>query len=145
MRVTFRRRRWLVPSRKKSWRSSTRVFRGTNARCVSTRNSPRWRWSSRCSTKRSVDAVASDSSSALDCYAWSLASVKSRLVLLFWYWLTWVVPERAVKRVCVCSGVTLGCARYSKQQPSRILQAIFCMLDALIVEQAAFDKFFSHI
>ena len=102
MRVTFRRRRWLVPSRKKSWRSSTRVFRGTNARCVSTRNSPRWRWSSRCSTKRSVDAVASDSSRALDCYAWSLASVKSRLVLPFWYWLTWVVPERAVKRVCVC-------------------------------------------
>ena len=33
----------------------------------------------------------------------SLASVKSRLVLPFWYWLTCVVPEkRAVKRVCVC-------------------------------------------
>jgi len=24
----------------------------------------------------------------------SLASVKSRLVLPFWYWLTWVVPEK---------------------------------------------------
>ena len=33
----------------------------------------------------------------------SVASVKSRLVLPFWYRLTQVVPEkRAVKRVCVC-------------------------------------------
>jgi len=31
----------------------------------------------------------------------SLASVKSRLVLPFWYRLTRVVPKRAVKRVCV--------------------------------------------
>ena len=36
------------------------------------------------------------------CHSLSLASVKSRLVLPFWYRLTWVVPEkRAVKRVCV--------------------------------------------
>ena len=34
----------------------------------------------------------------------SLASVKSRLVLPFWYWLTWVVPEKGPLnsvRVCV--------------------------------------------
>ena len=37
------------------------------------------------------------------CHSLSLASVKSRLVLPFWYRLTWVVPEkRAVKWVCVC-------------------------------------------
>ena len=37
------------------------------------------------------------------CHSLSLASVKSRLVLPFWYRLTRVVPEkRAVKRVCVC-------------------------------------------
>jgi len=37
------------------------------------------------------------------CHSLSLASVKSRLVLPFWYRLTWVVPdEKAVKRVCVC-------------------------------------------
>jgi len=37
------------------------------------------------------------------CHSLSLASVKSRLVLCFWYRLTWVVPgKRAVKRVCVC-------------------------------------------
>ena len=37
----------------------------------------------------------------------SLASVKSRLVLPFWYRLTWVVPERAVKR-CVLNGVYIA-------------------------------------
>ena len=31
------------------------------------------------------------------CHSLSLGSVKSGLVLPFWYWLTWVVPE---KRVC---------------------------------------------
>ena len=37
------------------------------------------------------------------CHSLSLAPVKSRLVLSFWYRLTWIVPEkRAVKRVCVC-------------------------------------------
>jgi len=36
------------------------------------------------------------------CHSLSLASVKSILVLPFWYRLTWVVPEkRVVKRVCV--------------------------------------------
>jgi len=36
------------------------------------------------------------------CRPLSLASVKCRLVLPFWYWLTWIVPKkRAVKRVCV--------------------------------------------
>jgi len=32
----------------------------------------------------------------------SLASVKSRLVLPFWYWLTWVVPEKGPLNGCVC-------------------------------------------
>ena len=33
------------------------------------------------------------------------ASVKSRLVLSFWYWLTWVVPEKGPLNVCVCACV----------------------------------------
>ena len=33
----------------------------------------------------------------------SLASVKSRLVLPFWYWLTWVVPDKGPLNVCVLS------------------------------------------
>ena len=36
------------------------------------------------------------------CHSLSLASVKSRLVLPFWYRLTRIVPDRAIKRVCVC-------------------------------------------
>ena len=32
----------------------------------------------------------------------SLASIKSRLVLPFWYWPTWVVPEKGPLNVCVC-------------------------------------------
>jgi len=35
-------------------------------------------------------------------YSLSLASVKSRLVLPFWYWLTWVVPETGPVNGCVC-------------------------------------------
>jgi len=32
----------------------------------------------------------------------SLAPVKSRLVLPFWYRLTWVVPDKGPLYVCVC-------------------------------------------
>jgi len=35
------------------------------------------------------------------CHSLSLASVKSRLVLPFWYWLTWVVPDKAPLNGCV--------------------------------------------
>ena len=35
------------------------------------------------------------------CHSLSLTSVKSRLVLLFWYWLTWVVPDKGPLNVCV--------------------------------------------
>jgi len=36
------------------------------------------------------------------CHSLSLASVKSRLVLAFWYRLTWVVPEKGPLNACVC-------------------------------------------
>ena len=36
------------------------------------------------------------------CHSLSLASVKSRLVLPFWYRLTRVVPEKGPLNVCVC-------------------------------------------
>ena len=44
------------------------------------------------------------------CHSLSLASVKSRLVLPFWYRLTRVVPDkqRAVKQVCVCVCVNVS-------------------------------------
>ena len=36
------------------------------------------------------------------CHSLSLASLKSRLVLPFWYWLTRVVPEKGPLNGCVC-------------------------------------------
>jgi len=42
--------------------------------------------------------------------ATATASVKSRLVLPFWYWLTWVVPEKGPLNGCVCVCVCV-CAR----------------------------------
>ena len=36
------------------------------------------------------------------CHSLSLASLKSRLVLPFWYWLTWVVPDNGPLNGCVC-------------------------------------------
>jgi len=36
------------------------------------------------------------------CHSLSLASIKSRLVLPFWYWLTRVVPEKGPLNGCVC-------------------------------------------
>ena len=36
------------------------------------------------------------------CHSMCLASVKSRLVLLFWYWLTRVVPDKGLLNGCVC-------------------------------------------
>jgi len=36
------------------------------------------------------------------CHSLSLASVKSRLVLPFWYRLTWVVPAKGPLNECVC-------------------------------------------
>ena len=40
--------------------------------------------------------------SCCHCHSLSLASVKSRLVLPFWYLLTWVVPEKGPLNGCVC-------------------------------------------
>ena len=42
------------------------------------------------------------------CRSLSLASVKSRLVLPFWYWLTRVVPDKGSLNGCVCVCVVTG-------------------------------------
>ena len=44
------------------------------------------------------------SPSSCHCHSLSLASVKSRLVLPFWYRLTRVVPEKGPLNGCVCCG-----------------------------------------
>ena len=43
------------------------------------------------------------------CHSLSLASVKSRLVLPFWYRLTWVVPDKGPLNGCVCVCVWWWC------------------------------------
>jgi len=43
------------------------------------------------------------------CHSLSLASVKSRLVLPFWYRLTQVVPDKGSLNGCVCGYVLLLC------------------------------------
>jgi len=46
------------------------------------------------------------------CHTLSLAPVKSRMVLPFWYRLTWVVPEKGPLKGCVCvRDAILTCAR----------------------------------
>ena len=42
------------------------------------------------------------------CHSLSLASEKSRLVLPFWYRLTWVVPEKGPLNGCVCLTMPLA-------------------------------------
>jgi len=46
--------------------------------------------------------------SGFHCHSLSLASVKSRLVLSFWYRLTRVVPDKAPLNGCVCVSVCLS-------------------------------------
>jgi len=50
------------------------------------------------------------------CHSLSLASVKSRLVLSFWYRLTWVVSEKGPLNVCLC---VCGCCRCCHSNWSR--------------------------
>jgi len=64
----------------------------------------------------------------------SLASVKSRLVLPFWYRLTWVVPDKGPLNWCVC---VCACevAAVNKdgniRQPTFGLLATYCFLPGL--------------
>ena len=48
-------------------------------------------------------------SSWCHCHSLSLASVKSRLVLPFWYRLTWVVPDKGPLNGCVCALTAVFC------------------------------------
>jgi len=47
----------------------------------------------------------------MPCHSLSLASVKARLVLPFWYRLTWVVPDKRPLNGCVC----VFCQQLGKQ------------------------------
>jgi len=52
------------------------------------------------------------------CHSLSLASVKSWLVLPFWYWLTRVVPDKGPLNGCVCLVTPKCCKTFSGVQES---------------------------
>ena len=71
------------------------------------------------------------------CHSLSLASVKSRPVLPFWYRLTWVVPEKGPLNgcvcvcVCVCETVIHNIVHFAELQEFQSIrvasvEAIFC-------------------
>ena len=62
------------------------------------------------------------------CHSLSLASLKSRLVLAFWYRLTWVVPEKGSLNGCVC--VCLPTALWKK-----IISSTTRVLDFLCIQK----------
>jgi len=63
------------------------------------------------------------------CHSLSLASVKFRLVLPFWYRLSWVVRtspgQRAVKRVCVCSQLSSKLEISTSQRDDFLIRILY--------------------
>ena len=60
------------------------------------------------------------------CHSLSLASVKSRLVLPFWYRLTWVVLDKGPLNGCVCVCVCLDFLLYQQQLLNYFVCVIIC-------------------
>ena len=56
------------------------------------------------------------------CHSLSLASVKSRLVLHFWYWLTRVVLDKGPLNACVCVHTLQGGRKSCSSSSHRILR-----------------------
>ena len=83
------------------------------------------------------------------CHSLSGASVKSRLVLPFWYQLTWVVPEIGNGCVCVCVCFNHQYSHYRRQyihshhSTYMVIQGDVSAV-ALNVSCARFDNDFVH-
>ena len=72
------------------------------------------------------------------CHSLSLASVKSRLVLPFWYWFTWVVPEKGPLNGCVCYGLLHVDHSYT------VLHSVACCAE-LAVERLTLNSYRLHL
>jgi len=73
----------------------------------------------------------------------SLASVKSRLVLPFWYRLTWVVPEKGPLNgtVCVCNSCCyVGCPSYNGCTTIIVVAGIALRLSTVVMQQQSSKK-----
>ena len=83
------------------------------------------------------------------CHSLSLASVKSRLVLPFWYRLTWVVLEKGPLNGCVCvcviilSRVTLHCRHQLYAMAHGMLQSV--QLPTMQVKNSCSDHKFTSL
>ena len=69
------------------------------------------------------------------CHSLSLAPMKSRLVLPFWYRLTWVVPDKGPLNVCVCVCVCVracvrACVPFSRSLTSSASE--LCLLSSVL-------------
>ena len=66
------------------------------------------------------------------CHSMSPASVKSKLVLPFWYWLTRVIPDKGLLNVCLCMCVCYyGRIKTFEKSPHRAVvesSPLFCVL-----------------
>ena len=60
------------------------------------------------------------------CHSLSFASVISRLVLLLWYRLTWVVPEKGPLNVCVCIYMCAFSAMLALYSTDAVATALLC-------------------
>ena len=58
------------------------------------------------------------------CHSLSLASVKSRLVLPFWYRIAWVVPEKEPLNECVCVTCVPNRQTHRNHTVSRLMTAV---------------------
>jgi len=86
--------------------------------------------------------------SGCHCHSLSLASVKSRLVLLFWYRLTRVVPDKGPLNVCVCVCVCVcvGGVKYSMLHTFMMscLRKLVCVCLTVISLTAFSQRIFKH-
>ena len=71
------------------------------------------------------------------CHSLSLASVKSRLVLPFWYRLTWVVPDIGLLNGCMCVCTATTASTYIAHQCTTAVQVLGAQHRGLMIKGTA--------
>ena len=69
------------------------------------------------------------------CHSLSLAPVKSRLVLPFWYRPTWLVPEKGPLNGCVCVCVCFSQKKGPNTNPFFALRWVQCIVTSVLRDQ----------
>ena len=80
------------------------------------------------------------------CQSLPLASVKSRLVLPFWYRLTWVVPEKGPLNECVCVCVVCVCLFiYASIHMVSYISLFYCSVNRFVLLLARCNLFVQFV